>query len=224
MTWNWSGIGFIASERKRKKNEKQSWTTLYASGSRFGEALKAERQRLQQLRSAAMAAARTGNASDSVLGADINSFGHGISKLYKLTFDYTGSLERAAITRRANELPRDNPRRMAFLASADCRYSNQLLQGTPIEARRFTVREFRSAVQNKFGVPQGHCLPIAGRPTTNHAKNTPLRVGGYGHFLKTVTGAKYDGIRQLNDSIVNLLSRWLKRAHVPHKGGAWVNP
>ena len=87
-----------------------------------------------------MAAARTGNARDSVLGADINSFGHGISKLYKLTFDYTGSLERAAITRRANELPRDNPRRMAFLASADCRYSNQLLQGTPIEALRFTVR------------------------------------------------------------------------------------
>ena len=39
-----------------------------------------------------------------------------------------------------------------------------------------------------------------------------------------MTGAKYDGIRQLHDSIVNLLSRWLKRARVPHKGGAWGNP
>ena len=54
-----------------------------------------------------MAAARTENARDSVLDHDINSFGLGISKPHKLTFDYTGSLERAAITRRAKELPRD---------------------------------------------------------------------------------------------------------------------
>ena len=73
-------------------------------------------------------------------------------------------------------------------------------------------------------MPQSRCLPIAGRPITNHANNTPLRVDVYGYSLKTVTGAKYDDIRQLHDSIVNLLSRWLKRAHVPHKGGAWGNP
>ena len=73
-------------------------------------------------------------------------------------------------------------------------------------------------------MPQSSCLPIAGRPITNHAKNPSLRVDVYGHFLKTVTGAKYGGIRQLHDSIVNLLSRWLKRARVPHKGGAWGNP
>ena len=56
-------------------------------------------------------------------------------------------------------------------------------------------------------MPQSRCLPIAGRPITNHAKNTPLRVGVYGHFLKIVTVAKYDGIRQLRDSIVNFLWR-----------------
>ena len=39
-----------------------------------------------------------------------------------------------------------------------------------------------------------------------------------------MTGAKYDGIRKLHDSIVNLLSRWLKRAHVSHKGCAWGTP
>ena len=43
------------------------------------------------------------------------------------------------------------------------------------------------------------------------------------NFLKAVTCAKYDGIRQLHDSIANLPSRWLKRARVPHKGGAWGN-
>ena len=113
---------------------------------------------------------------------------------------------------------------MDFLASADCKYSTKLLQGTPFEALRFTAREFRSAVQSMFGVPQSRCLPIAGRPITNHAKNTPLRVDVYGYFLKTVTGAKYDGTRQLHDFIANLLSGWLKRAHVPHKSGAWGNP
>jgi len=142
-----------------------------------------------------MAAARTDNTGDSVLNADINSFGHGITKLHKNTFDYLGSPERAAITHRAKELRRDDPRRMAFFASADCKYSNQLLKKTPNEALRFTAREFWSAVQNKSGVPQSRCLPIAGRPITNHAKNTPLRVDVYGHFLKTVTGAKCDGIR-----------------------------
>ena len=73
-------------------------------------------------------------------------------------------------------------------------------------------------------MPQNRCLPIAGRPIKNHAKNTPLRIDVYGYCLKTVTGAKYDGIRQLQDSIVNLLSTWLKRAHVPHKVGAWGKP
>ena len=74
-----------------------------------------------------MIAARTDNARDPVLGADINSVGHGAAKSHKLTFDYIGSLQRAAITRRAKELSRDDPRRMAFLASADCKYLNPLL-------------------------------------------------------------------------------------------------
>ena len=66
-----------------------------------------------------MAAAWTDNARDAVLDTDINPFGHGISKLHKLTFDYIGSLERAAITHRAKELRRGDPRRMALFASAD---------------------------------------------------------------------------------------------------------
>ena len=73
---------------------------------------------------------------------------------------------------------------MAFLASDDYKYTNQLLQGTPIESLLFTAREFRSAVQNKFGVPQSRRLPIVGRLTTNHAKNTPLLVGSTATFLK----------------------------------------
>ena len=39
-----------------------------------------------------------------------------------------------------------------------------------------------------------------------------------------MTGAKYDGFRQLYDFVATIFSRWLKRARVPHKGGAWGNP
>ena len=131
-----------------------------------------------------MAAARTDKARDSVLDADINSFGQGVTKLHRLAFDYIGCLQRAAITRRARELPRDYPRRMAILASADCKYPNQLLQGTPFEALRFAAREFWSAVQNKSGMPQSRFLRIAGRPITNHAKKTLLRVMSTASFSK----------------------------------------
>ena len=37
--------------------------------------------------------------------------------------------------------------------------------------------------------------------------------------LKTMTGVKYDDIRQLHDLLVNLLSKWLRRAKIQHMGG-----
>ena len=38
-------------------------------------------------------------------------------------------------------------------------------------------------------------------------------------FIKTVTGVKHDGIRRLHDLLVNLLSKWLRRAKITHTGG-----
>ena len=38
-------------------------------------------------------------------------------------------------------------------------------------------------------------------------------------LLKTVTGVKHDGIRRLHDLLVNLLSKWLRRAKIAHMGG-----
>ena len=37
--------------------------------------------------------------------------------------------------------------------------------------------------------------------------------------LKTETGVKHDGIRRLHDLLVNLLSKWLRRAKITHMGG-----
>ena len=59
-------------------------------------------------------------------------------------------------------------------ASDVCKFSNQLLQGTPIKALRFTAREFRSAVKNKFGVPQGRCLLAAWHPVISRTTRCGL--------------------------------------------------
>ena len=34
-----------------------------------------------------------------------------------------------------------------------------------------------------------------------------------------MAGVKYDGTRQLHDFLVDLLSKWLRRAKIPHMGG-----
>ena len=39
-------------------------------------------------------------------------------------------------------------------------------------------------------------------------------------LLKTVTGVKHDGTGQLQDLLANLLSKWLRRAKIPHMGSA----
>ena len=39
-------------------------------------------------------------------------------------------------------------------------------------------------------------------------------------LLKTVTGVKHGGIKQLHEPLVNLLSKWLRRVKITHMGGA----
>ena len=38
-------------------------------------------------------------------------------------------------------------------------------------------------------------------------------------LFKTLTGVKHDGARRLHDLLVNLLSKWLRRAKITHMGG-----
>ena len=38
-------------------------------------------------------------------------------------------------------------------------------------------------------------------------------------LLKIMTGVKHDGTRELHHLLVNLLSKWLPRAKIPHMGG-----
>ena len=51
-------------------------------------------------------------------------------------------------------------------------------------------------------------------PTT-HGLNANVARGD----TKTVTGVKHDGTRRLQDLLVDLLSKWLRRAKIAHMGG-----
>ena len=84
----------------------------------------------------------------------------------------------------------------------------------------YTAKEFNSSAQSALGVPQSRLKSILERPIANNANCPTARVGAYGHSLKkNVRGVKYDGVRQLHDLLVNLLSKWLCRAKIPHMSG-----
>ena len=72
-------------------------------------------------------------------------------------------------------------------------------------------------------MPQSRCLPIAGQPITNYAKNTPLRVDVYGYCLKIVTSAEHDGSGN-SATLLLIFSPYGQNTHVPHKGRVWGTP
>jgi hypothetical protein len=65
---------------------------------------------------------------------------------------------------------------------------------------------------------------IIGLIITNHVNCPTLHVDKYGYNLKTVTGTTDDATRQLHNAFQNTVSKWLCRARIPHKGGAWGKP
>ena len=110
---------------------------------------------------------------------------------------------------------------MAFSASANDKFSNQIYAGTPNEDCIFSPREWFSVLQNKLGLPQSYLTPFIGRPITNNANCPTAQVDAYGHSIKTVTGATGDGTRRLHDSMNDDLSIWLYLARIFHIGGCY---
>ena len=205
-------------------NKENRWSAFYASGSKYGTQLREEWLRLQGLRDSAAADAGLTDLPKSVLDAESEGFGHKCIKLHKSVFDHIKCLRSKGLNRRALALRRDDPRRISYLARSESRTSNVLLTGTPTEECRFTPHDFRSAVQNQFGVAQSCLAAIIGLIITNHVNCPTLHVDKYGYNLKTVTGTTDDATRQLHNAFQNTVSKWLCRARIPHKGGAWGKP
>ena len=84
----------------------------------------------------------------------------------------------------------------------------------------YTAQEFHSSAQNGLELPKSRLKSILGRPITDNTNVPTTRVVAHGQsFLKTVAGVKYGGMGQLHDLPVNLLSKWPRRAKIPHVGG-----
>ena len=87
----------------------------------------------------------------TVLDASASAFGHKVEKLHRTIFKEIRSYRRLEIYARACELPRDDPRRRAFLGAAEDRVSLQFFTGTPMRHCRFTTQEYHSSVQTRSG-------------------------------------------------------------------------
>jgi hypothetical protein len=109
---------------------------------------------------------------------------------------------------------------MAYLEQARCKISKTLLSAMPHPGYKFHSSEWKAAGQNKFGAPQSKCIRLQGFPINNNNPRTgPATVDKFGHNLKTVNGIRGDGIRHFHDRIVNLFSKFLRSASIPHRGG-----
>ena len=88
---------------------------------------------------------------DSILSAPVIGFGNGAQKLHKTVMTVLRSNEARLLKRRAEELPRDDPRAEALLCGGHCPFANQFPL-TISQHLRFTSGEFTTALARKVGV------------------------------------------------------------------------
>ena len=199
------------------------WATFYDTNSIYAIELRNQWVGLQALNTTTAQAAGFETPPESLLDTSPDSFGHGFKKLHKAIFDHIRKLEHTAVLKRATSLDPDDPRRQSTLQTAGDKFATVLLNGTPEAEYRYLPREFQSAVQNFFGVPQTICAHIIGCSIASNTKNRTEKVDPYGRHIKSAIGVRFDSIRQFHDAAVNVLSRLLHKARVKHRGGAWGN-
>jgi len=165
-----------------------------------------------------------GGTLPGILNHPAEALGSESQKLHKDIFTVIHLVKYELMRARAKRLPIGDPRRNAFFEASSCKVALSLLSALPSNNNKFSNAEWFSAVQNKFGVSQSSCRYHAGSPIRNHSNCLNSFVDVFGYNLKTVSGVKGDGIRHLHDKIVDVISGWLRRASLPHKGGLHGTP
>jgi hypothetical protein len=151
------------------------------------------------------------------------AFGLGIQKLQKACFDDIKRHRFANITLRAQALPLDDPRRMAFFGRYGDKCVRQLFLGFAHNLVPLQSDEFRVAVQRSFGLPLSVLAAHVGATIRNHANCKQLTVDAYGHSLQSVTGAKGDDTRTLHDAFLAALAHSLREVGIKFRGGLRAN-
>jgi len=219
----WPSLAPILGAKSfHKENEDQRWKTFFESGSAWADALKGEIVRVQNLRSDALKAAdKDASPPESkVFDTTIEAFGKGIKKkLQAQIMDEIRALRAEGLRIRASKLLANDQRRLAFEQSHTDKCSNSLFTSTPNKLTPFTNIQFHTAVQNAIGAPLSLLKNLTDFTINNTAFGAPQRVDPYGNNLKKLSNSEGDGFRMNHDAFVNILSSWLARASIPHKGG-----
>ena len=103
-------------------------------------------------------------------------------KLQKACFDDIRRHRFTEISRRAQALPRDDPRRMAFFGRFGEKFVRQLLLGFAHPFVPLKSEELRVAVQRSFSLPLAALKAHVGERIRNHENMPRLVVDQYGHL------------------------------------------
>ena len=125
--------------------------------------------RVRALRAVAVAAAGFNSPPESILwDAPDEGFGYKLSKIQQLVIDDIKAYRLLGLIRRAKELLPNDQRRMAFLTSHECKFSNCICSGTPLCPRIFHYDLWATAVQSKLGAKLTWLAPIINRNLTSN--------------------------------------------------------
>jgi hypothetical protein len=141
-------------------NKATRWALFFSNKkSHIAQGLESEIGRVTRLWLDVIAPLGIGPASETespfckLVGDGQLAFGLGIQKLQKACFDDIKRYRFSLITRCAQALPLDDPRRMAFTGRFGDKCTRQLLLGFAHSLVPLQSEDFRVAVQRSFGLP-----------------------------------------------------------------------
>ena len=215
----------LGADSFKEGNEATRWETFFASESAWAMELESEIERVKSLRVEALNAdGRSSNPpAHKIFDVPSAGFGAGVKKLQWQLFNDIRRHEAAALRRRASALRPNDQRKLAYEQSCSCRFSNVLFSGMPSSHTSFTNNEFHAAVQNAVGAPLSLLKQAIGLPIKSTTNGTP-KVDPFGNNIKKLKAALGGGTLRNHNSFVDLLSFWLARASVPHRGGKQGKP
>ena len=113
---------------------------------------------------------------------------------------------------------------MAFVFSAKDPFANSFGEGAPVRSIKFLNDEFRVAAQSRFGVPLACLKPSTNQSLKSNASATDKVADAFGNNLKKLVGTEGGGTLKNHNSLQNVISKWCRKAQIPHRGGACGGP
>jgi hypothetical protein len=215
----WNSLKSILGEESFiDQNNSIRWRAFYNSDLPMAKALRDEWRQIQKLANNLKTLTETPASVNDITSAEVEAFGHGVTKLSHTIRNYLQNLQAKNLTKVAESLAKSDSRRISFLASKDDSIANSLLSSTPNFAIRLNSSEFREAFSNHFGLASPACKTFVGTHIPNNEKSKQLLVDKTGYNIKTVTGLRGDNIRIMHDNIHQFLCDELSSAKIQKKG------